>query len=207
MEFEIILKSAMALAAIFGIAKIIHDFSAANKNKLREEYKFAKDFLRDIAQEPKPHPFAVEKGFFAIAGTTAIKSKEIEYILSLENAHTCLNDYVTSRTYLEHIDRNGSLKIQFANKYKSALSRKWRKAAHVLAYAIFAFIALSPFVLFKPLALSLNQFLAVSAFTIPVLGYLAISSLLSFIKIKRAEALVASQSRHTKLILVKEKSA
>lgn len=202
-EIETIFKLVTATLGIFGVARIIYEFSTGSKNKLREEYRFAKEFLRDIAQEPKLHPLAIEKGYYAIAGTTSIKSKEIEYILSLENPDTCLKDYVLSRQYLEHISKNGNFKVEFSQKYKSDFSRNWRKTVHVLIYFFGSLIALSPFLLFKPLGLNINQFMGLTVITIPVFGFFAFDSLKSFIKIKRGEKLVISQSKHTKLIIVK----
>ncbi|MCI0919425.1 hypothetical protein JNA64_19890 [Pseudomonas stutzeri] len=206
MEIETIFKLVTAALGIFGVAKIIYEFSTGSKNKLREEYRFAKEFLRDIAQEPKLHPLAIEKGYYAIAGTTSIKSKEIEYVLSLENPDTCLKDYTLSRQYLEHISQNGNFKIEFSQKYKSNFSRNWRKTVHVLVYFFGSFIALSPLLLFKPLGLNINQFMGLAIITMPVFGFFAFDSLKSFIKIKRGEKLVSSQSKHTKLIIVKNQS-
>lgn len=206
MEIETIFKLVTAALGIFGVARIIYDFSTGSKNKLREEYRFAKEFLRDLSQEPRLHPLAIEKGYYAIAGTTSIKSKEIEYVLSLENPDTCLKDYALSRQYLEHIDKNGNFKIEFSKKYRSHFSRNWRKTVHVLVYFFGAFIALSPFLLFKPLDLNIKQFIGLTVITMPVFGLFAIDSLRSFIKIKRGEKLVNSQNTHTKLILVKNQS-
>jgi len=75
-EVETIFKLVTTTLGIFGAARIIYEFSTGSKNKLREEYRFAKEFLRDIAQDPKLHPLAIEKGYYAIAGATSIKSKE-----------------------------------------------------------------------------------------------------------------------------------
>lgn len=206
MEVGIIIKIITVIFGIIGAAKIIFDLSAGSKAKLRDEYRFAKEFLNDLTQEPKLHPLAIEKGYYAIAGTVTIKSKEIEYILSLENPDRCLKDYTLSRKYLEHLGDNENTKIDFAKKYKKPWARTWRKAAYIIIYVLGGFAAMSPFLLQKFLSTDTKQVLVFSALTIPTFGFFAFDSLRSFIKIYSAESLVKNQNKHTKLILVERKS-
>ncbi|MEI8613671.1 hypothetical protein P4S54_08215 [Shewanella sp. PP-He15 brown] len=207
METETIIKIITVIFGIIGAAKIIFDLSTGSKVKLRDEYRFAKEFLKDLTQEPKLHPLAIEKGYYAIAGTASIKSKEIEYILSLENPDRCLKDYTLSRKYLEHLGDNENTKIDFANKYKNPWPRAWRKAAYIITYVLGGFAAMSPFLLQQFLSAETKQVLVFSAITIPTFGVFAFDSLRSFIKISRAESLVKNQNKHTKLILVERSTA
>lgn len=207
MDIETTVKLITVIFGIIGAAKIIFDLSSGSKAKLRDEYRFAKEFLKDLAQEPKLHPMAIEKGYYAIAGTTAIKSREIEYILSLENPDKCLKDYTLSRKYLEHLGSNENTKVDFADKYKKSWARTWRKGIHLSVYFIAALAAMSPFLLQQLLNAETKQVLVFSAITIPTFGFFAFDSLRSFIKIYRAEALVKNQNKHTKLIVVERRSA
>lgn len=207
MDIETIIKLITVVFGIIGAAKVIFDLSSGSKVKLRDEYRFAKEFLKDLTLEPKLHPLAVEKGYYAIAGTTAIKSKEIEYILSLENPDRCLKDYTLSRKYLEHLGANENTKIDFANKYKKIWARTWRKYTYLSIYFVSALAAMSPFLLQQLLSAETKKVLIFSAITIPTFGLFAFDSLRKFIKISRAEALVKNQSKHTKLILVEHRSA
>jgi hypothetical protein len=202
MDAGIIFKIVTALLGIIGVAKIIYEVSSGSKLRLREEYRFAKEFLKDLQQDKDIHPLTIEKGYYAIAGTNSINSKEIEYILTLENPDRCLKDYALSRQYLEHLKTSGNLQIDFAKKYKSNWSRRWRKTLHVAIYFLGSCIAVSPFILFKPLALESKQFLALIAITLPTFGFFAAESLRSFIKIHRGELLVKNQNKHTKRILI-----
>ena len=206
-EIETTVKIITVIFGIIGAAKVIFDLSAGSKVKLREEYRFSKEFLKDLTQEPKLHPLAIEKGYYAIAGTASIKSKEIEYILSLENPDRCLKDYTLSRKYLEHLGENESTKIDFAIKYKNSWARTWRKTAYVTMYVLGGFAAMSPFLSQQFLSTETKQVLVFSAITIPTFGLFAFDSLRSFIKIYRAESLVKNQNKHTKLILVERRSA
>jgi hypothetical protein len=206
-EIETAVKIITVIFGIIGAAKIIFDLSSGSKIKLREDYRFAKEFLKDLIQEPKLHPLAIEKGYYAIAGTASIKSKEIEYILSLENPDRCLKDYTLSRKYLEHLGENESTKIDFAIKYKKSWARTWRKIIYVTMYVLGGFAAMSPFLLQQFLNIETKQVLVFSALTIPIFGLFAFDSLRSFIKIYSAESLVKNQNKHTRLILVERRSA
>ena len=200
MESEIIIRVILALAGIIGAGKIIYEIISGGKSKLREEYKFAKEFLGDLSQDKELHPFVIEKGYQAIAGTTTVSSKEISYLLSLEKPVESIKDYVLSKKYLEHLNTNGNLQITFTKKYRSKWSRTWRKTFYLLMYFFGALIALSPFLLAKHFDLSIKQLLITSVFTIPIFSVLAFDSLRSFIKIFKSEDLVQNQSSHTKHI-------
>ncbi|WP_339492580.1 hypothetical protein [Pseudomonas sp. EA_15y_Pfl2_R67] len=69
-EIGNIVKIIMAIGAMIGVAKIIYELSSSSKLKLREEYKFAKEFLADLDEETPPHHLAVERGYYALAGTS-----------------------------------------------------------------------------------------------------------------------------------------
>lgn len=194
MDIETIAKIVAAGFAIFQVGKALYEIASGNKPKLRDEYRFARDFLDDLASKKDLHPFAVEKGYQAIAGTTTIKGEEVAYILTLENPVRCLRDFVLSRKYIEHINTTGDLQIAFTRKYQNPWARSWRKFVYVTAYVIFAFGAVLPLLLGKPLGLQPKPVFILFAFTLPVCGFVAWSSLQSFARIYRGEKLVESQT-------------
>lgn len=202
MDIELVLKVIGAVAAVFGVGRALYEIISGNKPKLRDEYKFARDFLDDLSTKKDLHPFVIEKGYHAIAGTTAIKGEEVAYILTLENSARCLRDFVLARKYIEHINTTGDLQIAFSGKYKSAWSRRWRKYIYVTGYSVFAFAALSPLLLNGPMAINAKAMFALLAFTLPVFGLLAWNSLQSFVQIYRGEKLVENQQKHTKRIIL-----
>jgi hypothetical protein len=195
MKFEIIVKIISVLGAIFGTWKIISDITTGQKSRLREDYKFAKEFLEDIKNNPDLHPFTVEKGYQAIAGSTILSSEEVAYLLSLKNPGKCLNDYKLSKEYLKPINTKGDLHLAFAKKYSSLWSRKWRKIFYVSLYGICAIIAILP--IFLP-----SKYLGLILITLPIYGYGALTSLNLYIRIERGEQLVKNQQRHTQRILL-----
>jgi hypothetical protein len=189
MQFETIVKIISAIVAVAGVGKIIYDVTTGNKSRLREDYKFAKEFLEDLKNNPDLHPFAVEKGYQAIAGSKFISAEEVSYLLSLKNPNKCLNDYLLSRKYLQKLDTNGDLYLAFSNKYSSPLSRNLRKGVFFTLYVCFALISIVP--IFVP------QYFRFIVITLPGFGYYAFASLDVYIRIYRGEQLVKNQQKHT----------
>jgi len=201
MEVEYIVKTILALAAIAGMAKIIYEFSAGGKLRLREEYRFAKEFLNELSSNPQLHHLAVERGYYALAGTSSMKVSEIKYLVSLSDADRRLKDYVLARKYVEVKEKNH--RIEFRDKYKSPFSRLWRKIVSIIVYMIGAFLSFSPLLMVKPLGLEPRYMLTVIV-TLPCFGFFAVDSLRIFVKIVRGEVLVNEQREHAPLIIVKD---
>lgn len=202
MEIETILRFLMAVAAIIGTGRVIYEIMIGKKSRLRDDYKFAKEFLSDLKEKPDLHPFAIEKGYQAIAGSTTLKSEEIAYLLSLENPGKCLKDYVLSKKYLQHLNTSGDLQLSFSEKYSASWARNWRKALYLTLYFGLAFAALSPLILAKAGVTKPVQLLTFLAITVPFFGFYAWASLRSFTQIYRGEKLILNQSKHTRKILL-----
>lgn len=202
MEIETIVKVATALVAIVGIGRHLYDVISGNKPKLRDEYRFARDFLSDVEKAGYLHPFALEKGYHAIAGTTNIRSQEVAYLLTLDDPAKCLRDFVLSRKHTELLNITGDLKIGFAKKYQKNWSRKWRKYLYICSYAMFAFGAIAPLLFAKSFGFQPKPLLSLIVFTLPVFGFIAWSSLKSFASIYRGERLIENQNTHTRRIVI-----
>ncbi|WLG83691.1 hypothetical protein PSH97_21700 [Pseudomonas cucumis] len=200
MEIGNIVKIIMAIGAMIGVAKIIYELSSSSKLKLREEYKFAKEFLADLDEETPLHHLAVERGYYALAGTSSIQVSDIKYLISLSNPDKSLKDYALSRKYVE---LNKKLhKIDFRSKYQRKFSRVWRKSFYVLIYVMASLLAMSPLLLAAPFNLG-PKFMLLALVTIPGCGFFAFDALRSCMKIMRGEALVKGQEKHVPLIIVK----
>ncbi|MBU4526567.1 MAG: hypothetical protein KUA37_01950 [Desulfomicrobium sp.] len=203
MELEIIFKIITTILGILGVGKIFYEITNSSKARLRDEYRFSKDFLNDIAQDKKLHPFSIEKGYQAIAGTSEISKKEVSYLLSLENPCRCVSDYVFARDYLEHIETDEKSQIIFANNYKNKFYRIFLISFNIAKYFICAFLALSPFLFPNFFGSSLYHSTTYFIITLPFFGYFAFTSVQSFSKLIRSEKLVKNQNKHTKLIISK----
>jgi hypothetical protein len=202
MEPELFAKLVGIIVAVLSAGRIIYDLVSKKQLNLRDEYRFAKEFLEDLGDTPTLHPFVIEKGYQAIAGTTLLSSKEVAYILTLKNSAQCLKDLVFSYKYLEHIDTTGNHEISFKPKYNLQLSRQWRKILYLFFYFVSAFVALSPFLAVSPLGLHVKQFFAAIVITLPVFGFYAWFSIQEYVRLQRAEILVTSQDAEFETVLL-----
>jgi hypothetical protein len=192
-NFEIISRIITTVVAIFGIGKIFYDITTGTKYRLREEYKFAKEFLGDLKNNPDLHPFVLEKGYQAIAGSVTIKSEEVAYLLSLKNPRKCLNDYILAKKYLNLINTNGDFHLEFVKKHSRNWLRKTQKICYLSLYCVFALIAFAP----QMIPSKYGFFIFA---TLPIFGYCALLSLSKYIEIDRSEQLISSQEKHTSTI-------
>ena len=193
MDVENAIKIIAALVAMAGAAKIVYELSIGGKLRLREEYRFAKEFLRDLETVPKLHHLAEERGYYALVGTSSLNISEIKYLISLTGADRRLKDYVLARKYL--ILNEGANKVNFRGKYESRWSRVWRKATHISAYMVGSLLSFSPLLITQPLGLPPKYMLLVFV-TLPCFGFFAVDFMRSFVKISRGEALVKEQREH-----------
>ncbi|MBG0761777.1 hypothetical protein BOO22_20435 [Vibrio cidicii] len=198
MDLTLVAKLVPAVVGIIGGGKVIYELVSGVQSKLREEYKFAKDFLDD-GNLKNLHPFAIAKGYQAIVGSTLVTQKEAEYILSLSNPVQRLNDFKKSLQLFEKMDTKGEFELVFKSKYKANWSRNWRKAFYLFWYFTLAFIALSPIVF--PEWFGEQGILAI-IMTLPAFGFYAWGAMNAYSKIKAAERLVENKERHTSRIVV-----
>ncbi len=201
MDWGTIAKVALAIVGIITAGKVFFDVFVGKKTNLREEYKFAKEFLDDTNKQ-ELHPFTLNKGYQSIAGTDSVKASEVEYILSLKDPVQCLRDFILSKQLFERLKTEGDFKLVFIKKYESNFARGWRKPWYLTLYAALAFVALSPVLLSKLLEVeTANTFLQLS-FTLPFFGLYAWVSLQAYAKLSRGEFLYNNQKQHTSNIVV-----
>ncbi|UUQ64865.1 hypothetical protein NLK61_27345 [Pseudomonas fuscovaginae UPB0736] len=199
MDWQIVLHLLAAVGAIAGAAKVIIDFSTGSKARLKEDYRFAKEFLHDFTNSEELHPLAIERGFYAIAGTTSIKATDIAHLVSLHEPHQRLKDYVLSRQYVELNSINH--RVEFRRKYRKPLVRKSRKVLGLMLYVLTASAAMGPFLSIGFLHFA-PKYLLLTLLTLPCFGFYAVDALRMVLKISRAEALVKEQRSHTPRIQV-----
>lgn len=201
MELGYIIKIIVALGTMAGVAKVVYELSVGGKLRLREEYRFAKEFLKDLEATPKLHHLAEERGYYALAGTSSMKVSEIKYLVSLTDADRRLKDYVLARRYVVLNERTN--KIDFRDKYKAVWSRTWRKVIHIITYMIGSFLSFSPLLVIQPLGLPPKYMLLVFI-TLPCFGFFAVDFMRSFVKISRGEVLIKEQQEHIPRIYVEK---
>ncbi|MXN77882.1 hypothetical protein GR157_24440 [Burkholderia sp. 4701] len=202
MDIDIILKLGTFAIGAIGAGKILYEASVVRRGRMREEYKFAREFLKDRKEDGEMHPFLREKGYRAVAGDERLTADEIEYLLSLKGADRALKDYSLGRSYLEHLPNIGNLQIQFKKKYKKVWPRRWRKWTYFALYVVLAFLMFAPFLLSKYFSKQPGEMLAATGFCIIVFGPYAWMALSSAVRILRAEKLVEHQDKHTQTIFI-----
>ncbi len=200
MDMENIYKAATAIAAVIGGSRVIYELTLGTHSRLRDDYRFAKEFLHDLHQtdiSKKLQPLAIERGYYALAGTRTIPVQDIAYLIELRDPDKRLKDYVLSRVYVEF--DSVSQRIHFRKKYRQRLSRLWRKGCWLLTYPIAALLAMSPLLVAGPLQAG-AEFMWWSLVTLPLFGLAAGQALRNFFAIGRGEALVNEQQKHTPII-------
>ena len=202
MDWILLLKFVGAGLGIFTAWKVLFDTASGKKNMLRDEYDFAKKFLDETPDKDNLHPFTLEKGYQAVAGTTTLDLSVIKYLLSLENPLQCLRDFSLSQQLFERLDTEGNLQLKFKKKYKSEFARCSRKYFYIFSYWMLSFAALSPILLGNYFNVAPYNTLIQSAFTLPFFGFYAWIALKAHTKIKRGEHLYMNQNEHSPRIIV-----
>lgn len=199
---EILWKIIPVLAAVVASAKILYELALGGRGRLREEYRFAHDFMQQLKNEPDMHPFVRDKGYQAIAGDASLSAEEVAYLLSLENPGRALRDYALGRPYLEHLTARGNLRLDFRPEYKSAYARGWRKVLYGGLYFGLASTSFAPLYFSAALGMSAMQSLAVFLAGLPICFWLARTALTAAVRVHRAEKLVKNQARHSQRIVI-----
>lgn len=198
MEAEVFIRLFALASAIAGAIKIINDIYGSGRNRLKEDYRFAKEFLSEVDSNPDLHHLTIERGYYALAGTSEMSVSEIKYLISLSNPQNKLIDFVYSKKYIE-LDKARE-RVVYKIKYRNDFSRLWRKRAHFIIYVVTAFLAFSPLLIVQYFSLNI-KYLLFLLLTVPYFGYFALSSLQSYRKISKGEELVNNQDSHGSLLV------
>ncbi|BCZ84815.1 hypothetical protein PTKU64_84900 [Paraburkholderia terrae] len=132
---KVILQLFGTLATVVGIPKLYLDSSLALRSRLREEYKFAKEYLTDLDCEGGLHPYLREKGSEAITGRRDANPEHVEYLLALLKPSEALQLYAVSKEYLETEYTNGNRYLQNPNRsgvvrlvFKKKYRKRWKRS-------------------------------------------------------------------------------
>lgn len=193
MDTELFAKLITIAGSVFALYKVIAEFVNSKKPRLREEFKFIKEFIADL--KPDTHPFVIEKGYLAITGDATLKAKEITYLLSLPSPAQALKKFSVARKYIEFKEAttNEKARVIFLEKYTDN-KRTWVKRWNLCAYIFFATLAFVPVLFAKEIFGSNWQVgLVVTSMALLSFGPLAFTSLAEYARVLRGEELVAMQ--------------
>ncbi|WP_426340350.1 hypothetical protein ACN9MZ_00195 [Pseudoduganella sp. S-14] len=202
---ETLIKLGMLAVGTIGAAKLILELMLGKRGRMREEYRFTREFLQELKADPQMHPLAREQGYKAIAGDASMSADEIEYLISLTNPDKVMKNYVLGRKYLEHLPDAGALQVNFKLKYRQTIARKCRLAGFFLFYLGITILVFSPLILSSSLQLSPNNGVMLFIALFITLWPYAYLSLRETVRIRCAEKLVANQERHTGKLLTAER--
>lgn len=173
---EELFKVVLALAAFFGIFKIIHETTFTKIRKHREDYEFAKNYLDDLSN-PNTHQYVLEKGFRGLTGDL-YSVNEIKALLSCSEPTIAIQRRASCENliYFDEIDKTYNWK----RWWKSEMYRKFIHRSLIPLYFILAFIPTYP--------LSMKLFSSKVLYELPLsisilLGVVAIFMVFKYMKI------------------------
>lgn len=193
MELSFLSSIVSMVVALVTVAVAVYQLPLNSKSKLKEEYRFAKEFLVDIVENKKLHHLAVERGYYAIAGTSSIKVSDLIYLVSLVAPDKCIKDYILARVYVEFDEV--VQKIVFKSRYKNSGYRLFVKVSYSVLYVVFGSLAVAPYLFVGQLTF-LPDLAVVKLVFLLFFGFFALRFLWAFIKMIRGEALLGRQQKH-----------
>ncbi|MGV7207183.1 hypothetical protein ACLB1G_04945 [Oxalobacteraceae bacterium A2-2] len=194
-EIDLILRFMPIVIGAIGLAPALFNLWLGRKGQSRDEYQYARDFLKDLADQPDMHPYVRQIGYQALANHRDVEPDEVAYILTFTSPVRALRNFLLGRPYLKLVKEGDSRRLVFRPRYSKLWQRRWRKGVYFAAYFISTVGAFSAW-LFAPvtgvrggrLALDLVSCLA-------VFGPCSWLSLSAAVKICRAEILMKSQEQ------------
>lgn len=197
---ELIIKGGSFLLALLGGAPIIIKWLLDLDSKRKDDYRFAREFLSDLGENPNMHPFVREKGYLAIAGKSHVNEDEVSYLLTLKEPNKALGNYKLAKSVVSFDSKRSLLKIGFKKIYKHKAVRVVAKFYHTIKYGVFFFLAVLP--LYSP---AFREWIgdAIIFYILlfsPIFMFMAVRSIIEKEKIVSAEYIVKNQEQHTKAI-------
>lgn len=186
--------------------KILSELLGNQRERLREEYKFAKEFLSET-KNGSIHPYLIQLGYQTIAGNAKADFEEIAYLLTLKQPRTAINDYSLGRSYLQFFSTSLPPGFVFNQKHKSGAKRKLFKIWFLVSYFITYSIAVSPLIMM--LLKLLSPGFGISLFALSSIMFFPFSfiSLKASTKLDRAEALIKLQENSRKAVNIAKHAA
>ncbi|MBO9515442.1 MAG: hypothetical protein J7549_15105 [Variovorax sp.] len=195
LNYEPLVKIASIVLGIFPVWKVAVDIARGRYGDQREGYRFAREFLNDLSNDPDMHPFLREKGYQALAGDHSLAAGEVAYLLTLKGSPQALKDYVLGRPYLEYLTTATGSKIRLRPKYAGEFDRRWRKTLYFSLFLISYFLSFAPVVLRALGLIGLGQVLPLLVVSASVFLTFAVFAVKEHIRISRAEILAQGQTR------------
>ncbi|WP_447916317.1 hypothetical protein [Delftia acidovorans] len=198
MELETGLKILGVIApGLFALWRWAWSENHVKQNRLRDEYKFAKEFFSELVDGKGMHEFQKAKGYQALAGVRWISAAEGDYLLSLKDSPKALERYVLGIECLEFKAKTCVSRIRLKPRFRRRYSRMWRKWFYAGSYCGLALLAVLPLFFGSQLIKHPSQWLIATVLCLVVFGPPAGLALRALAKITAAERVVHGQRRTT----------
>lgn len=190
---QILAYLAAAASSSAAAWKAIDELLRKGNASLRDDYRFAREFLTNI-ETGIVHPAVAELGYQAIARDSRVRADEIAYLLTLQNPQQAIRRYISARSLLEFFNTAPATKIVFRSKYDSPRHRKLLKFWYLGTYFATYSLGFAPLLLVAMHFVSPSPGAALFALTAIMFLPLAYLSVRAGSSITIAEALIKTQA-------------
>ena len=193
MTLELWAKIAAVCFGAITTWNVIVGLLKGRKSQLRDEYRFAREFIADLEGVAKESPFLQQKGCYALTGNATVEFPALQYMLGLSNPERSIRDYSFGYAYIEHVVTAQDAQIRFKRKFQSWRKRFVIKIIFLLSYLATYFLGFSPLLLhsFKMWGPTspLPTFFVTASIFLPA----AYFSIKAGVRLRRAEKLIEHQ--------------
>lgn len=194
MQIELWAKLAAIAFGAITAWNVIVSLIRGRKSQMRDDYRFAREFLSDLQGAIKHSRYLKQKGCYALIGDASIEYETLEYLLTLSNPAQAIRDYSLGCRYLEHVVTNPNLQVRYKRIYSSKGARRTLRWGLLVLYVVTYLLAFSPILLhiFGVWGSSspLPSFVFMAAVFLPA----AFFAVKSGVRLDRAEKLVGYQT-------------
>ena len=195
---QIVVSVVALLITAFGLFKLPQELSQFKFQRYRENYRFAKEFMTDLKNDPTMDPRLRARALFGLVGSQQIKPEILEYLWSLKD-YEAISTYRSCQQYLEYDKTTNNCRLVFRKRFKTNFSRWWRRKLFLTLYGFSLFATFLPFWIsfFLPHTPTISASILHSLkYTIPYFGATAVLFLVAGKNLSRAERIVNNQERH-----------
>lgn len=172
---------------------VINGILKGRKAQLRDDYRFAREFITDLDGVAKNSPFLQQKGCYALTGNATVGFAALQYMLSLGNPERALRDYSLGYGYIEHVVTAHDAQIRFKRHFQSGRRRFAIKFFFWLSYVVTYLLASSPLLLHTFKLLGPTSPFPALLLTATIFLPMAYFSIKGGVKLRRAEKLIEHQ--------------
>ena len=117
------------------------------RQRLRDEYRFAREFMTDLQGIAEGSPLLQQLGCHAVTGDTAVDFAAFQHIANLPDPEKALSNYAFGYKYVEYVTTSKAPRIQFKNRFRRRSTRFIIKLVFLLLYIVMYILGWCPAIL------------------------------------------------------------